>query len=435
MKVIGIRREDKSPFERRAVLTPAHVKRVVEELGIQVVVQPSPIRIFTEEEYIQAGARIQEDLSSCDLVLGVKEIPVDLLIPGMRYAFFSHTIKAQSYNMPMLGQLMKLGCTLLDYERIVDDSGRRLVFFGYYAGLAGMVDSLWTLGKRLALDGVETPLAKIQRAHEYHDLADVRSHLEEIGHELRIHGIPYGIQPLVIGFTGYGNVSRGAQSILDHLPVKKIRPRELLDGTFTEGTDPQRTIYKVVFREEHLVERQAGGEFNLLEYYDHPDRYKGVFEQYLDSLTMLINCVYWEECYPRLMSLEKTRQMWSGEVAPKLKVVGDISCDISGAIEATLKSTSVDKPVFVYDVDVGGVVEGLQGKGPAIMAVDILPTELPRDSSQHFGDSLMPFLKQMVELDPSIPFEKAAIQPELRPALILWSGELNPEYSYLEEHV
>ena len=430
---IGLRREDKSPFERRAALTPAHVRRIREELGLEVVVQPSPIRVFLEQEYREAGATISEDLSSCDMILGVKEIPSDLLLEDKAYAFFSHTVKGQAYNMGMLRALMRKGCTLVDYERIMDDQGRRLVFFGYYAGLAGMLDTLWALGQRAASDGIDSPFSAMKRAYQYHDLDEARAAVEEVGRAIRVKGIPYDLQPLVIGYAGYGNVSRGAQSIGDHLPTVTLTPEALAAGDLGD-THPARTVYKVVFKEEHMARRRDGGAFLLPEYYDHPEHYEGCFEEHLDRLSVLVNCIYWEERYPRLVTLDKIRSMWA-DGPPRLRVIGDISCDIDGSVEATVKSTSVDKPVFVWDVDEGVERDGVRGRGPVIMAVDILPSELPRESSRHFGDSLMPFLRQMAELDPAVPFERAEIQPEIRSACLVWGGRFTPDYQYMEDFI
>ncbi|MBM4372047.1 MAG: hypothetical protein FJ098_10365 [Deltaproteobacteria bacterium] len=433
MKRIGIRREDKSPFERRVPLTPAHVRRAREDLGIEIVVQPSPIRVFTDREFLDAGAILSEDLEGCDIILGVKEIPADLFLEDHAYAFFSHTIKGQAGNMEMLRTLLRRGCTLVDYERIVDESGRRLVFFGTYAGLAGMLDTLWTLGRRYAALGVPNPFTRLKRAFQYRDLEEARAAVEEVGRSLRRDGLPYDMQPLVIGYTGYGNVSRGAQAIGDLLPFVELSPEDLADGRLGDA-HPARTTYKVVFREEHMARRSDGAPFVLEEYYGRPELYEGCFEPHLDRLAVLVNCIYWDSRYPRLVTLEKLRQQWAG-AAPRLQVIGDISCDIGGSVEATVRATTVDRPVFTWEVERGEALEGVEGRGPAIMAVDILPTELPVDASRHFGDSLMPFLRQLSSLDSRIPFERAGIQPEIRVACITWGGRLTPDYQYLEDHL
>ncbi len=432
MTTIGIRREDKSPFEKRCPLTPDHIRRAISEYGVDFVVQPAPLRIFKDEEFTRAGATVSEDLSKCDVVLGVKEIPKEKFEEGKAYVFFSHTAKAQSYNMDMLSQLLERNCSLVDYERISDVDGRRLVFFGYYAGLAGMLESLWSLGQRLDYEGKSTPFSKMKRAWEYEDLADARKAVAQIATDIRRLGLPESVTPLVFGITGYGNVAKGAMSVLDELPVIEISPEDLACGNFPNNR--RRNVYKVVFKEEDLVERKDGGEFNLQEYYDTPELYNGVFEDRLDQLSVLVNCIYWEEKYPRLMSLAKTKAMYSGQ-SPKLKVVGDISCDIDGSVQATTKATTVQNPVFVYDVDKEESIDGVEGNGPVIMAVDILPAELPKEASRHFGDSLYPFLLQLGTLDASLPFSRAEIMPEIRKALIVWGGELTPEYSYLEDHI
>jgi len=161
---IGIRREDKNRWERRVPLIPKHVKELIESHGIDVTLQPSSIRIFSDEEYLQAGAKIQEDLSACHIIFAVKEIPADFFQPGKTYVFFSHTIKGQKKNMPMLKRMMELGCNLIDYEKVIDEKGRRLIFFGRHAGLAGMIDTLWALERRLTWEGTSNSKKTVCRS-------------------------------------------------------------------------------------------------------------------------------------------------------------------------------------------------------------------------------------------------------------------------------
>ncbi len=224
---VGIRREDKSIWERRVPLTPADARTLREREGVQVRVQPSPTRIFTTEEFREAGVVVDEDLSPCSVIFGVKEIPKDLLEPGKTYAFFSHTAKAQPYNMAMLGALMDLGCTLIDYEHVVDDAGRRLIFFGRHAGLAGMVETLWALGQRLAWEGIPNPFTDLRHTYEYADLAAVKEAVCRVGERIRQEGLPGTVVPMTIGVAGYGNVAKGTFEILDELPLQEIAPSEL----------------------------------------------------------------------------------------------------------------------------------------------------------------------------------------------------------------
>ena len=198
---IGIRREDKNRWERRVPLIPEHVKEFKEKHGIETIIQPSQIRVYSEDEYTKAGAVVQEDLSNCPTVFAVKEIPIDFFEYGKTYIFFSHTIKGQKYNMPMLKKMMDLKCNLIDYEKIVDERGYRLVFFGRFAGLAGMIDTLWAFGRRLNSKNIDTPFNEIKQTVHYKSLNEIKEHLEKIGKKIQQNGLPESLTPLVIGFA------------------------------------------------------------------------------------------------------------------------------------------------------------------------------------------------------------------------------------------
>jgi len=428
---VGIRREDKSIWERRVPLTPADARSLWERDGIEVRVQPSPTRVITAEEFREAGVVVDEDLSSCRVVLGVKEIPRDLFEPGKTYVFFSHTVKGQPYNMAMLGALMDLGCTLIDYERIADDAGRRLIFFGRHAGLAGMVETLWALGRRLAWEGIPNPFSELRHTHEYEDLAAAKEAVRRVGERIRHEGVPEAVVPLVVAVAGYGNVAKGTFEILDELPLMEIDPTDL--RVIVEGGAARADlVYKVVFKEEHTVQPVDGGRaFDLQEFYGHPQLYRGAFERHVPFLTALVNCVYWEAKYPRLLTKEFLRRHYA-EGAPRLRVIGDISADIEGAIECDTHTTEADNPVYVFDPATGATVDGVAGAGPVIMAVDILPTELPRDASVDFSRVLAEFIPAIARADYSVPVEELALPPELKRAVIVHRGELTPDYRHLE---
>jgi len=429
---IGIRREDKSRWERRVPVTPEDARRLKEEHGIEVWVQPSPIRVFAEEEFIQAGATVQEDLSPCPVVLAVKEIPEDLFEPGKAYVFFAHVVKGQPYNMPMLRKILDLGCTLIDYEKIADDQGRRLIFFGRHAGLAGMVETLWALGRRLDWEGVPNPFSGLRHTYEYKDLAECKEAIANVGERLKAEGLPKSVAPIVCAITGYGNVARGVWEILDLLPVEEVEPQEV--ASLAEGSDHDgHAIYKVVFKEEHTVHPISPADrFELQDYYQHPEKYRGRFESYVPYLTMVVNCVYWEEKYPRLITNEYLKSLY-GAGQPRLRVIGDISCDIEGAVECTVRATEADNPVFVYDPFSGEATDGYAGEGPVVMAVDILPSELPRDASVDFSRVLCQFIPAIAGADYSAPFEQLALPPEIKRAVITHHGELTPSYRYIEQ--
>ncbi|MCG3206777.1 MAG: hypothetical protein FOGNACKC_00376 [Anaerolineae bacterium] len=430
---IGIRREDKNKWERRVPLTPTHVQQLIQQHGLNVVVQPSPIRALPNDAYGAAGANVQEDLSPADVVLAVKEIPVDLLLPNKTYLFFSHTIKGQSYNMPLLQKLLDLNCQLIDYERIVDEHNRRLIFFGRHAGLAGMIDTLHTLGQRLAAEGIDTPFNDIKLTYQYGDLATAQQAIRQAGRRIAEEGLPLQLTPLVVGVAGYGNVSRGAQEILDLLPTQTISPTEL-PALADEGQAKRNVIYKVIFKEIDTVEPLAEGQpFDLPEFFQHPERYRSQFEQYLPHLSVLVNCIYWDTPYPRLLTKDKARQMYTAGPAPKLRVIGDISCDIEGGIEVTVKATHLDAPAFVWDPATDTAVDGVDGVGPVVMAVDNLPCELPIEASTSFGDGLLPLIPALAATDFSADFDSVALPPALKRATIVYHGQLTPDYAYLAE--
>jgi alpha-aminoadipic semialdehyde synthase len=424
---LGIRREDKNKWEKRVPITPEHVKELKEKHNIDTLIQPSQIRAFTDKEYQQVGATVVEDVSSSNAVFAIKEIPNNFFSQGKTYLFFSHTIKGQKKNMPMLKKMIELGCTLIDYEKIIDNQGRRLVFFGRYAGIVGMIDILWAFGQRVKWRGIDTSLSQIKQTINYKNLDEAKEHIESIGNKIREKGIPDFLTPIVVGFVGYGNVSKGAQEILDLLPVDEIRPKQL-EAIHENFSD--KIIYKVVFKEEDLVEPiHTEKSFNLQDYYNNPHLYHSVFQQYIHRLSILMNCIYWSEKYPRLITkyfLEKnyTRQM-------KLQVVGDISVDINGAIEFTEKTTTPWNPVFVYNPIRRDIVDGYNGSGVVVMAIDNLPCELPFESSKAFSDSLIRFIPPIVKADYSTDFKNLALPSEIKKAVILYKGKLTPEYEYI----
>ncbi len=432
--VIGIRNETKSRWERRTPLTPDLVRRLVHDRGITVLVQPSARRVFHDKEYVRAGAVMSTDLSEASVIFGVKEIPPEALQPETAYVFFSHTIKGQPQNMPTLRRLMDLGCTLIDYEKVTDDQGRRLIFFGRFAGLAGMIDTLWALGRRLETRGISTPLAEIRPAHEYDSLDEARRAIRKAGETIAGEGLPREVVPLTIGVAGYGNVAKGAQEILAELPIRVLTPAELAEFNGSDDAAAH-CIHVTTFKEADLVEPAVpGAAFDLQDYYAHPERYRSRFEPYLERLTVLINANYWDERYPRLVTFDALDALY-GEHDAKLQVIGDLGCDIDGNIQCTVRATEPDDPVFTWDVLKREAISGFEARGPSVLAVDFLPTELPREASEEFTATLGPFAPAIALADYSAPFEDLDLPPEVRRAVIVHRGMLTPDFRYLEEHL
>ncbi len=430
---IGIRYEDKYLMEKRVALVPEHVKQLVEK-GIEIQVVPSEKRIFKDEEYREAGAVLREEPLDADVILGVKEMPLNYFKAHKTYIFFSHTIKGQPYNMPLLQNMMDSKINLIDYERIVDAQGRRLIFFGRFAGLAGTINALWSLGQRLHRKGLETPFYKLKQTHHYNSLEEAKAAVSAVGQEIARNKLPDGIAPVVVGITGYGNVSKGAQEILSLLPSVEIFPDDLLQLEKQKNL-PSNVIYKVIFEEKHLARPQkAGKKFDLQEYYHFPERFEGVFEQYLPHLTVLMNCMYWDDRYPRIVTKDYLEMLWKKGTL-KLEVIGDVTCDPDGSVEITHEGTPIEDPVFVYHPETRKPVMGFDGEGVLVMAVDILPSELPREASKAFSDALIKFLPGLLEADFEVPFEKLQVPDPLKKAMILYHGELTPDYQYLKEYL
>jgi hypothetical protein len=432
---IGIRREDKSRWERRVPITPAKAHELRESHGIEFYVQPSPVRVFREEEFEQAGAHVQEDLCPTGVIFGVKEIPLQYFQPGKTYVFFAHVIKGQPHNMPMLRRMMEQGCTLIDYEKVTDERGRRLIFFGWHAGVVSMIESLWALGQRLTWEGIANPFTEIRHTYTYDSLAAVRADVRAAGERIRAEGLPREVSPLIVGVAGYGNVGRGILELLTDLPTVEIEPADV-ERVANDPGSSNRVIYRVLFKEEHTVApNDPEAHFDLQDYYLHPAKYHSIFEPYIPHLTVLMNSNYWDARYPRLLTNSYARELFGTSRRPRLRVVGDASCDIEGSIQCTLKATEPDDPVYVWNPETGAVTMGVAGEGPVILAVDILPSELPREASEYFSEILEPFIPAIAQADLTVPFEEVDLPSEIARAVILYHGKLTPDYKYIAKYL
>ena len=221
VRKIGIVRETKNKWERRVPLIPADIKNLIRELGLDVIVQPAANRIFSDQEFKAAGAQIAEDLTGCEMIFGIKEVKIPDLIAGKTYLFFSHTTKGQSYNMPMLQKLLDLECSLVDYERMVNEKNQRLIYFSFHAGVAGTIETFWAYGQRLAWEKISSPFSSVRQTLTYADQDEAEAAFSVLGEKIKRVGLPPAISPLVVGITGYGNVSRGAQHMLESSTPRK----------------------------------------------------------------------------------------------------------------------------------------------------------------------------------------------------------------------
>ena len=259
----------------------------------------------------------------------------------------------------------------------------------------------------------------------------IRDIVRSIADDIVQNGIDYRIDPIVVGFTGYGNVSLGAQDIFDILPHIQVKPSELKQ--IVENWDRSHNkIIKVVFHENDTVRlKNSETLVDVQHFYDHPALYESVFHEYLPYMSILINGIFWKPTQPRIVTYNDLQHLYSQSNVPRLRVIGDISCDINGGIEVTTESTSPSDPVYVYDMDTKTISYGVQGKGPVIMAVDNLPCELSADASQFFGDALYPFVSKLSRTDFTKTFDQLDIPLSIRQAIIAHKGKLCPRYDYL----
>lgn len=430
---IGLRREDKNPFERRVALTPDAVARLA-AAGIEFEVERFERRCFEDAAYARAGATLTDDPRACPIVLGIKEIPRGWFREGGAYLFFSHTIKGQPYNMPMLREILDKGCTLMDYECVTDEKGLRLIFFSRHAGRVGMTDSLWTLGRRLAALGHPNPLEELEPAHRYRDLADVKAAVARVGETIRREGMPAEIGPVVVGLTGGGNVAAGAREVFDQLPHEDVAPEDLA-GWLAANADCTDRLALVHLLPDHFVApNDPQRAFDFDHYVKHPKEYHADFAKWLGHLTLLVHGVYWDDRYPVLATREDFAALFD-HGTPKLVAIGDITCDVDGSIQSTVRETEPGDPVYIFDPHREEAPFGFEGEGIAVMAVGNLPTELPIEASQTFSDALEPFIPAMAAANLEASLEGSGLPPEIARAVIVWRGELAPRFAHLAEHL
>ncbi|XP_030588201.1 alpha-aminoadipic semialdehyde synthase, mitochondrial isoform X2 [Archocentrus centrarchus] len=439
--IIAIRREDVNPWERRAPLAPRHVKELT-NAGVKVLVQPSNRRAIHEKYYMKAGAIVQEDISEASLIIGVKRPPEEKVIPRKTYAFFSHTIKAQEANMGLLEDLLKKEVRLIDYEKMVDANGYRIVAFGQWAGVAGMINILHGLGLRFLALGHHTPFMHIGMAHNYRNVSQAIQAVRDCGYEISMGLMPKSIGPLTFCFTGTGNVSKGAQDIINELPVEYVEPHELKD--VSETGDMTKVYATVLSRHHHLV-RKSDGIYDPMEYENHPELYTSHFRTSVAPYTTcLINGIYWDPNTPRLLRrldaqmLMRPRKSSSAdegspELPHKLLAICDISADTGGSIEFMNECTTIDKPFCMYDADQHIDHNSVEGNGILMCSIDNLPAQLPIEATEYFGDRLFPYIWEMLPSDAMRPMDEEEFSPQVRDAVITSNGKLTPKFEYIEK--
>ncbi|KAB1276557.1 Alpha-aminoadipic semialdehyde synthase; mitochondrial [Camelus dromedarius] len=466
--VVALRREDVNAWERRAPLAPRHIKGIT-NLGYKVLIQPSNRRaihdkakvrhvrlIFNQQEYVKAGGILQEDISEACLILGVKRPPEEKLMSKKTYAFFSHTIKAQEANMGLLDELLKKEVRLIDYEKMVDHRGIRVVAFGQWAGVAGKKESSQINDLNLhhkKLENEEEIKIKANRkkeiikhigmAHNYRNSSQAVQAVRDAGYEISLGLMPKSIGPLTFVFTGTGNVSKGAQEIFSELPCEYVEPHELKE---VSQTGDLRKVYGTVLSRHHHLVRKTDGVYDPVEYDRHPERYTSRFSTDIAPYTTcLINGIYWEQNTPRLL----TRQDAQSLLAPgkssgagvegcpalphKLVAICDISADTGGSIEFMTECTTIERPFCMYDADQHIIHGSVEGSGILMCSIDNLPAQLPIESTEYFGDMLYPYVEEMILSDATQSLESQNFSPVVRDAVITSNGALSDKYKYIQK--
>ena len=397
---IGLIREGKTPPDKRVPLTPEQCKKIKSIYSnIDIVVQPSEVRAYKDSEYVENGIELSEDLSSCDIVMGVKEVNIEDLIPEKTFMFFSHTIKKQPYNRDLLKSILDKKIRLIDYEVLKDKRNKRIIGFGRYAGIVGCYNGFLTYGLKHGLYNLKP--------------ANQCENRKEVEQELKKVVLPANTKVVL---TGFGRVGHGAREIINQLPIKEVTAHEFLNNEFQEP------VYTQMDTEDYYA-KTNGGEFDKKEFYANPEGYGSVLKGYLETADLYIACHYWNDKADYLITRKEFK-----DPNVKVSVVADISCDIDGPIACTIRPSKISDPIYGYDPVTESETGFMKEGAIAVMAVDNLPCELPLDASEDFGNELMK------EVLPSLLREDVDQIIE-RGSETNLNGELTENFSYLEDYL
>ena len=434
--------------EKRVAITPRYAKEIVSwghKLIVQSARHPKTYEIkraFHDMNYKLAGAEISEDLSKAKVIFGLKEIYLTRLLPHKAYYTFSHTHKGQIKNRLMLKRLAELDSTLIDYELIRDEKdNRQITAFTYNAGYAGMVDTLWTLGKRLALSGIPTAFDLIPQAVEGQDLLSVKNILKKVAKKIQRDGTPLNIPPIIICFLGKGKTAHGARDIFNILPHSDIKLDDL-EKVFEYGT--RKKVYALQIRTDEIYRLKKNMMYLTENYYklnafekrkfymENSNSFESNLDTVLPFVTVLMNCVTWSREFPRSVTKKLMKEIYSKHKT--LIAIGDITCDPNGSIEFS-KETWIDNPVYIYNPNNDYLRDGFEGEGIAVMAVTNLPCEFSADASEQFSENLSPFLKDIVSANYKDTLNDSNLPDEIKRAVIMWKGRFTKRYSYMKAYI
>ncbi len=394
----AILKETKVPVDHRVVLPPDAAKRFQEQYAdeMELVVQSSDIRAFNDDEYRQVGIPVVDDVSDCDVLMGVKEVKIPKLIADKSYMFFSHTAKKQPYNRPLLQAFLSKNIRMIDHEYLTDQNNIRLVAFGYWAGLVGAYNGLITYGKK-------TGKYDLKPANQCFDKNELFDELKKVKID----------EPIKILLTGGGRVAHGAMDTLNHLGIKKVTPQEYLKYDF------KYPVYAQIDPWDY-AKRECGEPFDLQHFFEHPDVYVSTFHPYPKQTDMWVACHFWDPRSPVFLKPEDYKRDDF-----RISIIADVSCDIKEPIPSTLRASTIEDPLYGYDRFTGKEVDPFAPNAVTVMAVDNLPGELPRNASEDFGNTLV---------DKVLPsFFNGDKEGILQRASITQGGKLTDHFAYLQD--
>ncbi|TXN34859.1 alanine dehydrogenase [Flagellimonas hymeniacidonis] len=394
----GIIRERKNPPDRRVVLSPLECKNVLSTFAdAEIMVESSPIRVFTDKEYEEKGIPVVENMDGCDVLLGVKEVPIEALIPNKKYFFFSHTIKKQPYNRPLLNAILEKNIELYDHEVITNTSGQRLVAFGRYAGIVGAYNGIRAYGLKF-------DLFNLPKAETLKDQQALIAELKKVK-----------LPNIKILLTGRGRVGNGSREMLDAMGLKKVNVAEYLKDTFNES------VYCQIDASEYN-KRKDGVRGNKADFFANPEEYRSNFFRFAEVTDFYIAGHFYGDGAPYLYTREDAKHPDFN-----IKVVADVSCDIDGPVATTIRPSTIAEPIYGYDPIAEKEINFKDTNAIAVMAVDNLPAELPRDASNGFGEA---FSKQVIPA-----FFNKDEDGILERARMTQNGKLTKRYAYLQKYV
>ncbi|WP_035563764.1 NAD(P)-dependent oxidoreductase [Hymenobacter sp. IS2118] len=397
---IGLIREGKTPPDKRVPLTPKKCAEAQSNFDdLRIVVQSSPVRSYSDQEYRDLGLEVRDDISDCDVLMGVKEVPLSQLIPNKTYLFFSHTVKKQPANRGLLREVLKKNITLIDYELLTNAQGERIVAFGRYAGIVGAYNGLLTYGRKHGL-------FSLRPAHECLDMDDMQ---EEF---FKVKKLP----PIKMAVTGSGRVAQGALEVLDRMGIRRVSVYDYLYLTFREPVYTQ-------LRSSDYNRRRDGRVWDTADFHANPQEYESTFGLFLPVTDLLIACAYWHPAAPHLFEEADT-------LRPEFRIntIADVTCDVDGSVPTTKRSSTIADPAFDYNPQTGELESAYaRPENITVMAVDNLPCELPRNASRDFGRQLIDnVLPHLVGHDDNGVIARATIAK---------NGALTSRYQYLADYV